>query len=158
MTSNKMDEQEIEKKMEDLLSFENSAEVEEFDEIVFHLRVMNEIKDVLKKKNWNKKKLADELGTTQSYISQLFSANKLVNTKLIGKLERVLKIRFNVEVEEIPEETALLQKENSNLNAGRIEAELFQHLSGKYQKYLNRREVKPLKIGKTTTEDLGKAA
>jgi ribosome-binding protein aMBF1 (putative translation factor) len=98
MRTNKSDKKEIEKRMENLLSFENNAELEDFDEIVFHLRVMNEIKDLLKKKNWNKKKLAEELGTSQSYISQLFSANKLINTKLIGKLERVLKVRFNIEM------------------------------------------------------------
>ncbi|MCU7526222.1 MAG: helix-turn-helix domain-containing protein [Ignavibacteria bacterium] len=128
MSSNKSDEKEIEKRMENLLSFENNAELEDFDEIVFHLRVMNEIKDLLKKKNWNKKKLAEELGTSQSYISQLFSANKLINTKLIGKLERLLNVRFTIKIEELSEEAALIQKESSSFKPGRIETSVARQL------------------------------
>ncbi len=44
----------------------------------------------------NRKELADKMGTTPSYLTQLFRGNRMLNLKTIAKLEQVLDMDFKI--------------------------------------------------------------
>lgn len=160
MSSANLDEAEIKRRMDQLLSFENKKEKEEFDELVFHFRVMNEIKDILKKREWNKKRLAEGLGTSQSFISQLFNGNKIINSKLISKIERLLEIRFTVKAEDIRNESEDAEEVKRLGNWTNTERNLAQFWETKRQKYFNKEkeEYEPIHIENSPLPDFDKVA
>lgn len=94
--NSKVNKSDIKLKFEEIVSFRNNEEVIEFREAALHLRIIDELIAVLEARNWNKAKLANELGTSKSYITQLFNGNKLINLKLLAKLEKILNIEFRV--------------------------------------------------------------
>jgi len=48
------------------------------------------------KLGWSKKKLANEIGTSPSYITQLFRGDKLINLPTIVKMKQVLDIDIEI--------------------------------------------------------------
>ena len=50
------------------------------------------------KLGWTKKELAKKIGTSASYITQLYQGDKMVNMITLAKLQRVLGIEFDVKV------------------------------------------------------------
>jgi transcriptional regulator with XRE-family HTH domain len=48
------------------------------------------------RKGWTRKQLADEIGTSASYLTQLFRGDRLLNFKTVAKIEGALEIRFEV--------------------------------------------------------------
>ena len=44
----------------------------------------------------SKKELAERLGTSPSFVTQLFSAEKLISLKLLAKLQKVLDVKYNI--------------------------------------------------------------
>jgi len=101
--NSELNESDIKLKFEEIFSFKNNEEVIEFREAALHLRIIDELIAVLETRNWNQAKLANELGTSKSYITQLFNGNKLINLKLLAKLEKILNIEFRVECHIKPE-------------------------------------------------------
>lgn len=45
-------------------------------------RFLSEVEKLSDEKNWNKKELAKNIGTSASYITQLFRGTKLINLQL----------------------------------------------------------------------------
>jgi ribosome-binding protein aMBF1 (putative translation factor) len=85
-----------EERMKDILDFKNEQEKEEFELKMLSLQIVNAISDVMQYYGWNKAKLAEEMGTSKSYITQLFKGDKIVNLNFIAKLKRILKIKLNI--------------------------------------------------------------
>ncbi|MFY9152426.1 MAG: helix-turn-helix transcriptional regulator [Prolixibacteraceae bacterium] len=54
---------------------------------------------------WNRKQLAEKVGTSASYITQLFRGDKLVNMTTLAKFQNVLGIVFEIAEKKSYEET-----------------------------------------------------
>lgn len=53
----------------------------------------------MKQEGLSKKNLAEKLDTSKSYITQLFSGDKLLNIKTLAKIEQNLNINFAIKAE-----------------------------------------------------------
>ncbi len=59
-------------------------------------RFLSEVERVMEETNINKKQLAEKIGTSSSYITQLFRGNKLLNLPTVAKFQAALDIKFKV--------------------------------------------------------------
>lgn len=94
--------EEIEKALQNILEFKSDDEKLQFEVEALHLDTMGVIEKLMKShknKIYTKKDLAEELNTSQSYITQLFTGSKLINFKTLAKFQRIFNIRFKVDFE-----------------------------------------------------------
>lgn len=54
---------------------------------------------------WNRKQLAEKIGTSSSYITQLFRGDKLVNMLTLAKFQKALGLEFEIDEKKSYEET-----------------------------------------------------
>jgi len=57
---------------------------------------LSEAQKAMDRKGWTRKQLADEIGTSASYLTQLFRGDRLLNFKTVAKIEGALEIWFEV--------------------------------------------------------------
>lgn len=69
---------------------------------------LSEVEKALEKRGWTHKQLADEIGTSASYLTQLFRGNRLLNFKTIAKIEMALDLRFIISTDSEQEQKNLL--------------------------------------------------
>lgn len=61
---------------------------------------LSEAQKVMDHNGWTRKQLADEIGTSASYLTQLFRGDRLLNLKTTAKIENALGIEFGITVSE----------------------------------------------------------
>ena len=93
MSSN---DQQIMQELESLLSFENENEKLKLEAELLHLKFVDVIEELMEQENITKAELAEKLSTSKSYITQLFAGDKLVNIKMLVKLQRTLNVNFTL--------------------------------------------------------------
>lgn len=86
----------IQKRLEDLFTFKSDKDRLQFETEILHLDIMHQIKYLMDKKGLKKVDIALELGTSKGYITQLFTADKIVNLKTLAKLQRTFQIKFDI--------------------------------------------------------------
>jgi len=59
-------------------------------------RFLSEIERISDEKDLNRKELASLIGTSASYITQLFRGNKMINLETIAKFQEVFDIAFEI--------------------------------------------------------------
>lgn len=57
---------------------------------------LSEAQKAMDRKGWTRKQLADEIGTSGSYLTQLFRGDRLLNLKTVAKIETALGIEFEI--------------------------------------------------------------
>jgi ribosome-binding protein aMBF1 (putative translation factor) len=67
--------------------------------MMIHYKVMQLVEKAMDKKGWNKMILSERLGVSQSYLTQLFLGNKIVNLQMLANLQDTLEIKFIFETE-----------------------------------------------------------
>jgi len=60
-------------------------------------RFLSEIEKVCENRNIKKNELAKMVGTSRSFITQLFRGGKQINTTLLAKIEEVLDLTFSIQ-------------------------------------------------------------
>ena len=68
---------------------------------------------------WNRKQLAQNTGTSASYITQLFRGDKMVNLITLAKFQKVLGIEFEITAKQVSSDPAEMRK-ISNPGTGSI--------------------------------------
>lgn len=63
---------------------------------------LSETEKAMDRKGWTKKRLAEEIGTSASYLTQLFRGDRLLNFKNIAKIEAALDIQFDISTNDSP--------------------------------------------------------
>jgi len=97
MNSKKINKKEdILKQFERLIAFKDESEKLEFEASKIHLDFIEELSKMMEEQRMTKSELAEKIGTSKSYITQLFSGDKMVNLVFIAKIQRVFKINFNI--------------------------------------------------------------
>lgn len=86
----------ISEEYQDLLSFKSKEEKIEHDAQMISYRILSEIEKVCEERKIKKKDLAEMVGTSKSYITQLFTGAKSINTQIMAKFEDALDITFEV--------------------------------------------------------------
>jgi len=87
----------LNKEFLDLLFPKTDKEKLEFEAQMIHLDFIARLQELMIYKNINsKKELADLLGITPSFVTQLFSGEKLINLKHLAKLQRILDIKYTI--------------------------------------------------------------
>ena len=80
-------------------------------------RFLSEIDKLAEEMDFNKKQLAEKIGTSASFITQLFKGNKILNLETIAKFQHAFDVVFEVKVR--PRNEYLISHsstENSNIN------------------------------------------
>lgn len=90
---------EIKEFFDDLFKENTYKEHNEREALMLHYRVMQLVEKAMDEKGWNKKILSEKTGKSQSYITQLFMGNKMVNMPLIALFQDVFKMNFRIETE-----------------------------------------------------------
>lgn len=67
---------------------------------------LSEAQKAMDRKGWTQRRLADEIGTSASYLTQLMRGDRLLNLKTIAKIEDALHIRFELKAVEFGSEEA----------------------------------------------------
>jgi len=57
---------------------------------------LSEAQKVMDRKGWTRKQLADEIGTSASYLTQLFRGDRLLNFKTVAKIEYALDLKYGI--------------------------------------------------------------
>lgn len=63
-------------------------------------KVLSEITTIIDKKNLNRKSVAELIGTSASYLTQLYKGTKLLNFITLAKLKDKLDLDFEIKVKE----------------------------------------------------------
>lgn len=79
---------------------------------------LSEAQKAMDGKGWTRKRLAQEIGTSASYLTQLFRGDRLLNFKTVAKIEAALEINFSISASE---GTATYQtNEELNLDSSQV--------------------------------------
>lgn len=80
-------------------------------------RFLSIVEERCKSLGWNRAKLAQEIGTSPSYITQLFRGDKLVNMLTLAKMQRALGIGFEISAtiadDAFPDDSSLKHKKKN---------------------------------------------
>jgi transcriptional regulator with XRE-family HTH domain len=91
------DKYNISNEFEGFFSFKNEKEELKHEAYMIMFRFLSELEKVLAKGDTLKKKeLADKLGVSSSFITQLFNGNKLMNLTMLAKIQEVFNITFDI--------------------------------------------------------------
>lgn len=77
------------------LSKDDDEDLEHNSRMIMY-RFLSEIERLSEEKNMNKKELAKKIGTSASYITQLYRGSKLINLHTLAKLQKIFNITFEV--------------------------------------------------------------
>lgn len=69
--------------------FDNYTKEERIEKeaFVLHMKIMSEVEKKMEEKKWKKKDLAKAVGTSASYITQLFRGDRMVNLEMVAKFQ-----------------------------------------------------------------------
>ncbi|RYM31297.1 XRE family transcriptional regulator [Brumimicrobium glaciale] len=97
---------EIQQEFDKLFAFESEAERIEANAQLLMAKFLSKVQEVTDHKNINRKELAAMIGTSASYLTQLFRGHKNLNFLTLAKLENALDIKFDISLQgEFPETT-----------------------------------------------------
>lgn len=105
--------EEIRKAFQKLIEKSPKEQVEHRTQLLSYI-FLSEAQKVMDRKDWTRKQLAEEIGTSASYLTQLFRGDRLLNFKTVAKIEGALDIRFEINVAE-SSESSINYPENQDL-------------------------------------------
>lgn len=85
--------------LEQLAQPSSEEELAKFEQLVINADAINEIIQLMNNgvcQIKSQSQLAEKLGVTEAYISQLFAGKKYVNIPLLQRLQRIFNIRFKI--------------------------------------------------------------
>lgn len=79
--------------------FENRTEQERRDDAaqMLSFRYLSEVERLMQAYGMTKRRLAEAVGTSPSYITQLFRGDRLLNFDILARIEEALSVKFTVE-------------------------------------------------------------
>ncbi len=89
---------ELQNKLANLIDTSNLEEQIEVETMIMNSIIMEQIDFYLKENNMNRNDLAEKLGVSKSYISQLFSCNKIINLETLATLKKKLNLNVFIKI------------------------------------------------------------
>jgi transcriptional regulator with XRE-family HTH domain len=99
MTSKNKADKNFQRRVDQIVGFKSKKEKHEFDLIALHLDIMNKIKCAMDRKRMSQKGLAAKLKVSPSFISQLFSGDKILNLSLINDIKKIFGCNIIIDLE-----------------------------------------------------------
>jgi len=96
MSMNSSNKKKIEEALKAALTPVDIDEKIEFDAVKIQLSFLFKIQDIMDKNGISRKDLAEKMGTSKAFVTQLFGAEKFLNMKNIAKLQNVLGIKIDI--------------------------------------------------------------
>lgn len=93
---NSSNKKKIEEALKTALTPVDIDEKIEFDAVKIQLSFLFKIQDIMDKNGISRKDLAEKMGTSKAFVTQLFGAEKFLNMKNIAKLQNVLDIKIDI--------------------------------------------------------------
>ncbi len=84
------------KRFLDALTPKTKEDKIQFEAEKIHLDLVFLVKEMMEQQGINRKQLAEKLGISPSYLTQLFTGDKLFNLKTIAKLQEVFDVKFKI--------------------------------------------------------------
>ena len=100
MNMNSMSKQEIQNAFNDLFTFKDEKEEIKHKAHMLGFQFLSEIERISEDRGLKKKDFAKIIGTSPSYITQLFRGDKLVNLETLAKFAKGLNIDFDIKIKE----------------------------------------------------------
>jgi len=98
MKSSEKNIQKIDQSFDDFfVEFENDFENEAK---IIASKILSDIKEITDKKDLNRKDISELLGTSPSYLTQLYRGNKLLNLITLAKLKNKLDLKVDISISE----------------------------------------------------------
>jgi antitoxin component HigA of HigAB toxin-antitoxin module len=88
------------KELQESLAFNNDDDKLEFEAEMLSLDLVSVIQALMEEREIKKSHLSKKLGLSKSFITTVFSGDKLVNLKLLAKIQRALDVKFTFEISE----------------------------------------------------------
>lgn len=88
----------LKQRFQKLDDFDSEKEVIEHFKIVTMLAFLSQVQKELDRKKWTRKQLADEIGVSDSYVSQLFRGDKVINLETMVKISLALDRSFELTI------------------------------------------------------------
>ena len=89
---------EIETAFKTILSFDNEQDQLELEAKIIMAKFLEKIQEIAAQKGLKKKDLAQKIGTSASYITQLYRGYKLLNLMTLAKFQSALDIEFDIAI------------------------------------------------------------
>ena len=84
----------------DLFSFNSKEEEIDHEAKVLMFQFLDRIQTKAEEQGLNRKQLAEKIGTSASYITQLFRGDKLINLSTIAKFQKELGVKFGISMDD----------------------------------------------------------
>lgn len=84
------------KGVERVFKFKSIEEKIEHETNMISFRFLSEVEKRCDKKGINRTQLAEMLGTSKSYITQLYRGDKVLSLEMIAKIQQALEIKFSI--------------------------------------------------------------
>jgi plasmid maintenance system antidote protein VapI len=81
----------------ELFAFQNPDEERRHNAQMISYRILSEVERLCEELDINKKQLAERVGASASYITQLFRGAKQVNTDIMARFEEALEMSFEIQ-------------------------------------------------------------
>src|SRR5664279_5655478 len=99
MSTKFQNSEEIRKAFKDLLEFKTPEDELDHKAKMIMFRILSEVEKLAESRKMTHKDLAMEIGTSASYITQLYRGNKLLNLSTIAKFEIAFGVTFNIKAQ-----------------------------------------------------------
>lgn len=116
---------------DDVFFFENESDVIDIEAHVIMAKFLSEIQEVADKMGVKRNELAKKIGTSASYLTQLYRGNKMLNLPTIAKFQKALDIKFEIAVADKNQTKSFIN--DSNI-AEHLDNWFFNRNSGEYLK------------------------
>ncbi|WP_169312055.1 helix-turn-helix domain-containing protein [Fluviicola taffensis] len=98
MKSSNKNLKELEEAFNDIFSFADEKDQLEIDAKILMAKFLSQIQETADEKGLKRNELASEIGTSASYLTQLFRGHKLMNLITAAKLQKALGIEFDIKI------------------------------------------------------------
>ena len=105
----------VAKDFEILFEFESKEAELEHEAKMIMFRFLSELERLHENQPLAKKNIAEAIGTSPSYITQVFQGDKLINLMTLAKLQEAY--NFTFEIKAVPNKEAKFSEQNLSLKA-----------------------------------------
>ena len=120
----------IHPEFEELFSFKSKEEELEHETKLLMFRFLSELENINGDKPMKKRDLAIALGTSPSYITQLFRGDKVINLATLAKIEKAYNITFEIRARQ-NEQSGNVEVDSTDLSGEFNKKENIQHKNRK---------------------------
>ena len=127
-------------KLNQMLEFKSSNQKAKLEEELLSLKFIATIEELLEQNDVNRSDLANILDTSKSYVSQVFSGDKMINIRILAKIQRALNVSFK-----------LYAVDNNRFQFEKVSCNLHRRIN--LQDYLNADKEQVYKLKKISKKD-----